>query len=72
MGAHPVKEHWAGSVFNTGNSSMRSSFFAVVVASAIALGAAGAHAEQFDAKKFFDKLAAEGASTMPPMVDMKK
>ena len=50
---------------------MRSSFFAVIVASAIALGAAGAHAEQFDAKKFFDKLAADGAS-MPAGFDAKK
>ena len=41
-----------------------------LVASALILGAVTAHAESFDARKFFDKLAAEGAS-MPVGFDAK-
>ena len=58
---------------------MRSSILnvtrAIIVVSALALGAASASAQaQFDAKKFFEKLQADGASAtmMPSMVDPKK
>jgi hypothetical protein len=44
---------------------------AVLVASALAFGAVSASAQEFDAKKFFDKLAAEGAS-VPASFDAKK
>lgn len=57
---------------------MRSSILnvtrAIIVVSALALGAASASAQAFDSKKFFEKLQADGASAsmMPPMVDTKK
>lgn len=42
-----------------------------LLASALIIGAASAHAEAFDSRKFFDKLAAEGAS-MPVGFDAKR
>jgi len=53
------------------SNAIRAAARAALTASVLVLGMAVANAESFDAKKFFDKLAAEGAS-MPKEFDAKK